>query len=93
MAILGYDARDLSRGSRGGSSPRERERVDPYDMFMEGVNLPRGMDREHTTRTLTTVGAFHVVPANDLHRTKVEELAGHADAKMHAQKPLKRFVD
>jgi len=75
-------SRDLSRGSRGGSDPRERERVDPRDVFMEGVNLPRGMDREHVhfrdhdytlrgseTRTLTTVGAFRVVLANDLRDT------------------------
>ena len=46
---------------------------------MEHVDLPRGLDREHVhahahdytlrgseTRTLTTVGAFRVVPANDL---------------------------
>jgi len=75
-------SRDLSRGSRGGSDPRERERVDPRDVFMERVNLPRGMDRERVhfrdhdytlrgseTRTLTTVGAFRVVPANDLRDT------------------------
>jgi hypothetical protein len=72
-------SRDLSRGSRGGSDPRERERVDPRDVFMADVDLPRGLDREHVhshdhdytlrgseTRTLTTVGAFRVVPANDL---------------------------
>jgi hypothetical protein len=72
-------SRDLSRGSRGGSDPRERERVDPRDVFMANVDLPRGLDREHVhshdhdyalrgseTRTLTTVGAFRVVPANDL---------------------------
>ena len=40
-------SRDLSRGSRGGSDPREQERVDPRDVFMERVNLPRGMEREH----------------------------------------------
>lgn len=38
--------RDLSRGSRDGSDARERKRVDPRDVLMEGVNLPRGMDRE-----------------------------------------------
>jgi hypothetical protein len=72
-------SRDLGRGSRGGTDPREREPIDPRDVFMEHVNLPRGLDRErvHThnreytlrgseTRTLTTVGAFRVVPANDL---------------------------
>jgi len=40
--------RDLSRGSRGGSDPRERERVDPRDVFMEGVNLPRSKPSSST---------------------------------------------
>lgn len=72
-------SRDLSRGSRGGSDARERERSDPRDVFMDHVDLPRGLEREHVryldhdytlrgseTRTLTTVGAFRVVPADDL---------------------------
>jgi hypothetical protein len=75
-------SRDLSRGSRGGSDPRERERVDPRDVFMEHVNLPRGLEREHVryhgrdytlrgseTRTMTTVGAFRVARADDLRDT------------------------
>ena len=32
------NSRDLSRGSRGGSDPRDQERVDPRDTFMEHVN-------------------------------------------------------
>ena len=44
------NSRDLSRGSRGGSDPRDRERVDPRDVFMEHVNLPRGLEREHVHR-------------------------------------------
>jgi hypothetical protein len=76
------NSRDPSRGGRGGSDPRERERVDPRDVFTEHVHLPRGLDREHVhhrdrhytlrgseTRTLTTVGAFRVVPASDLRDT------------------------
>ncbi len=72
-------SRDLSRGSRGGSDPRERELVDPGDVFMERVNRPRGIERDHVrfrdhdytlrgseTLTLTTVGAFRVVPSHDL---------------------------
>ena len=72
------DSRDLGRGGRAGSDPRDRQ-VDPRDVFMERVDLPRGLDREHVhshdhdytlrgseTRTLTTLGAFRVVPANDL---------------------------
>jgi len=41
------NSRDLSRGSRGGADPRDRERVAPRDVFMEHVNLPRGLEREH----------------------------------------------
>lgn len=76
-------SRDLSRGSRGGSSdPRERDRVDPRDVFVEHVDLPRGLEREHVhhhghdytlrgseSRTLSNVGAFRVIPANDLRDT------------------------
>jgi hypothetical protein len=75
-------SRDLGRGSRGGSDAREREQVDPRDVFMEHVDLPRGLEREHVhtrdhdytlrgseTRTLTTVGAFRVVPAGNLRDT------------------------
>jgi hypothetical protein len=72
-------SRDVSRGSRAGSDGREQAQVDPRDVFMEHVDLPRGLDREHVhthdhdyslrgseARTLTTVGAFRVVPAGDL---------------------------
>ena len=63
-------SRDLNRGSRGGSDPRERERVEPRDVFVDRVSLPRGPDREHIrfrdrdytlrgseSRTLASVGA------------------------------------
>jgi hypothetical protein len=76
------ESRDLGRA---GTDPREREQVDPRDVFMDHVDLPRGFDREHVhtrdhdytlrgseTRTLATVGAFRVVPANDL-RDKFDE--------------------
>jgi hypothetical protein len=81
------DSRDLSPGSRGGADPRDRERTDPRDVFMDHVDLPRGLEREHVhhldhdytlrgseTRTLTTVGAFRVVPANDLRDAYGERL-------------------
>jgi len=59
--------------------PRERDR-DARDAFMQSVELPRGREREivydprereytlrgSETRTLSTVGAFRVVPARDL---------------------------
>ncbi|MBP7620420.1 MAG: hypothetical protein KA745_05610 [Gemmatimonadales bacterium] len=72
-------SRDLSRGSRGASDPRERERAEPRDVFREHVNLPRGPEREHVrfrdrdytlrsseSRVLASVGAFRVIPADDL---------------------------
>jgi hypothetical protein len=71
--------RDLGRGGRGASDARDREHVDPRGVFMSQVDLPRGLDRirvherDHEymlrgseSRTLTTVGAFRVVPAGDL---------------------------
>src|SRR5262249_11133580 len=58
---------------------RERDRTDPRDVFLRELDLPRGPerervfdgDREYTlrgseSRTLATVGAFRVVPAQDL---------------------------
>lgn len=70
------------RESRSRSDPRERERTDPRDVFMHDIDLPRGLEREHVyyhghdytlrgseTRALTTVGAFGVVPTDDLRDT------------------------
>ena len=75
-------SRDLSRGSRGGSDPRERERVEPRDVFVDRVNLPRGRERQHIrfrdrdytlrgseSRALASVGSFRVIPAHDLRDT------------------------
>lgn len=74
-------SRELSRGGRGGgdSRERERERADPREVFSRHVDLPRGREREHVwvrerfhvlrgseSRTLASVGAFRVVPADDL---------------------------
>jgi hypothetical protein len=58
---------------------RDSRHVDPRDVFMKDLNLPRGLEREivryrgheytlrgSETRTLSTVGAFRVVPTRDL---------------------------
>src|ERR1700681_3086997 len=72
--------RDLSRGSRGSSDDRDSVRdLDLRDVFISQVDLPRGRERERVFehdhayrlrgsegRTMTTVGAFRVVPAGDL---------------------------
>jgi len=71
---MDFDPRDIDPRDRSG-----RERHDPRDVFMRDVDLPRGADRElvrdrdhdyslrgSETRTLSTVGAFRVVPASKL---------------------------
>jgi hypothetical protein len=71
------DARGFERDR---DSRNRDESLDPRDVFMRDLDLPRGPDREivndarnreHTlrgseTRTLSTVGAFRVVSARDL---------------------------
>ena len=70
-----HDERWLERDR----DPRDRK-IEPRDVFMQRLDLPRGRereivhdarDREYTlrgseTRTLSTVGAFRVVPAREL---------------------------
>jgi len=69
--------RDDERWPERDRDPRD---LDPRDVFMQNLDLPRGRDREivydarereytlrgSETRTLSTVGAFRVVPARDL---------------------------
>ena len=72
---------DDSRGLARDRNSRDRgEGVDPRDVFMRDLDLPRGPDREivhdarerayalrgSESRTLSTVGAFRVVSARDL---------------------------
>lgn len=72
------DSRDRGEDPRD-IDARDREPVDPRDVFMRDLDLPRGherdrvydRDREYTlrqseTRTLSTVGAFRVVSSRDL---------------------------
>ena len=75
------DCGDRSRGSRGGTSERDRdEERDPRDVFTKELDLPRGRERElvlerdriyeingDESRMLATVGAFRVVSETDLH--------------------------
>jgi DNA-binding MarR family transcriptional regulator len=76
-----YERGELSRGSRGGSDPREPLPRDPRDVFTRGLALPRGGRRQRVAlrsrtyelsgsdvRLLATVGAFRAVPRDDLER-------------------------
>lgn len=75
------DPRDRDSDSRDWRDrrDRERERVDPRDVLLDHVALPRDREREHVwlrdqcymlrdseSRTLTSVGAFRVIDARDL---------------------------
>ena len=67
--------RELNQGSRGGvSDPRDRTSVDPRDVFMKDLDMPRGLERDHVrargddvrlrgseSRTLSVVGAVRAV--------------------------------
>ena len=59
--------------------PRGRDSLDPREVFREGLDLPRGRERERVflgdeavelrgseVRTLATIGAFRVVPVDEL---------------------------
>jgi len=72
------DSRDRDHDPRDVDA-RDREPVDPRDVFMHDLDLPRSDERERVhdrdrdyrlreseTRTLSTVGAFRVVSSRDL---------------------------
>jgi hypothetical protein len=75
----GRDPRDDARGPERDRDSRDRD-FDPREPFARDLNLPSGREREivhdsrerectlrgSETRTLSTVGAFRVVPARDL---------------------------
>src|SRR5438477_1996 len=90
-----WDTRD-----RGPDDPRDRD-VDPRDVFREGLDLPRGRDRERVfvedltfelrgseVRTLATIGAFRVVPIDDL-RDDRGRSGGRPD---HDQRAIERWA-
>jgi hypothetical protein len=89
--------RELNQGSRGGlSNPRERERLEPRDVFTRDLELPRGRERQRVwardsdvtlrgseVRTLATVGVFRVVPAGDLRDGQDRPLDPHRGDLRH----------
>lgn len=74
-----HDPRVLDTRDPQGSDPRGEPRVDPRDVFTQGLDLPKGLEREHAwvrdqeyilrgseVRALATIGTFRVVPASEL---------------------------
>src|SRR5881396_256172 len=75
----GLDPRDADGRERDTSDLRDAGAIEPRDVFTQGLALPRGLERERVhvhdrdyqlrgseVRTLATIGAFRVVPADDL---------------------------
>src|SRR5262245_23140984 len=73
------DPRSEDVRERESVDPRDVDSRDPRDVFAQGLDLPRGLERERVhvhdhaydvrgseVRTLATIGAFRVVPADDL---------------------------
>jgi hypothetical protein len=73
-----FDPRSLESRDRDAPDVRERS-MDPREVFTDGLDLPRGLERERVhgnghdyelrgseARTLATIGAFRVVPLDDL---------------------------
>src|SRR5438094_7963462 len=75
----GFDPRSSDTREREAADPRD-ESLDACDVFTRDLDLPRGLDRERVhvhghvdyqlrgseVRALATIGAFRVVPADDL---------------------------
>src|SRR5437762_11521497 len=72
------DARDAVWDARERVDVRDRHSADPRDVFREGLDLPRGRERERVfldgdsfelrgseVRTLATIGAFRIVPVDE----------------------------
>jgi DNA-binding MarR family transcriptional regulator len=72
------DPRNFDDRDRDPTDPRDLS-TDPRDVFTRDLDLPRGLEREHVhvhdhdydlrgseIRALATIGAFRVVPADDL---------------------------
>src|SRR5215207_8829350 len=103
------DTRDRPTVGRGGGAdtdPREMRALDPRDAFAQGLDLPRGLDREPVSvdgdryhlrgsevRTLATVGAFRVIPVDDLRDAGVSPSdRWHGDLEHLREQGLVRHV-
>lgn len=101
------DPRDPDDRDRDVERDRESRNHDPRDAFVEGLELPRGVERElvqddrenlyelnrEDSLTLATIGAFRVVAARDLEAVHDWDSESHHDALEHLRdEGLIRFV-
>ena len=86
------DDRSADPRDREREESRDRDHVDPRDVFQQGLALPRGREREHVyldgdrydlrgseVRELATIGAFRVVPVDELRDVPQRETIEPAD--------------
>jgi hypothetical protein len=99
------DSRDRNDVRDRDRDPRERD-LDPRDVFLEGLELPRGLEREIVMdgdhryelnrddgRSLATIGAFRVVAERDLREPRDESSnAREPDLRHLRDEGLMRFV-
>ncbi|MBY0493272.1 MAG: hypothetical protein K2Y23_03560 [Cyanobacteria bacterium] len=101
------DPQDPDGRDRDVERDRESRNHDPRDPFLEGLELPRGVerelvqdDREHLyelnredSLTLATIGAFRVVAERDLEAVHDRDANPHDDSLQHLRdEGLIRFV-
>jgi hypothetical protein len=109
---MDFDPRDSSdaRDDERWGYERDRDnrgRDDPRDPFVDGLDLPRGLERElvqddrenlyelngEDSRTLATIGAFRVVSERDLHDARDASLDPRDETLEHLRdEGLVRFV-
>jgi len=97
------DPRDVLDDPRErADDPRDR---DPRDPFIDGLELPRGLEREividgehryelngDDSRTLASIGAFRVIPEHDLRDPRDESDPREPDLRHLRDEGLVRFV-
>ena len=101
------DPRDPDDRDRDVERDRESRNHDPRDAFVEGLELPRGVERElvqddrenlyelnrEDSLTLATIGAFRVVAERDLEAVHDRDTNSHDDSLEHLRdEGLIRFV-
>src|SRR5436309_2450939 len=96
----GLDPRDADGRERDASDPRDAEPIEPRDVFTQGLALPHGLERERVhshdrdyqlrgseVRTLATIGAFRVVPADDHELPMTNDRVQFPDVRIEYERP------
>ena len=72
----GLDPRDADGRERDAADPRDAEPIDPRDVFTQGLDLPRGLERERVHARRSRLSAARVRGAHARHDRRVSRGAG-----------------